>query len=227
MEKIPTVASDRSSIFRAFEKGFGVDGDPEAIVAINPDLHNQVDQMNGWLEENEVSIDAANFAIKVASRGFEAMLRWIWGPLKSDLIRKRHRVLDENGMRQAMRRAVVVCWLMRPELLVDANGKQMSLRQIAKLPWIDCSFCRLTELGNEFSKIFNFHSRIQKRETTKGNKGKSAASAKIGWQKRKRREALKKKNLNRLIDEAQLKAKNNKPLRKSSKGKAGQGRSKS
>jgi hypothetical protein len=95
------------------------------------------------------------------------------------------RVVDDAGLRLAMRRFVSVAWLLHSEMLLSPDGTPMTLEQLSKLPQLDCTRCSLSLLAQKFGKKWDFHARVQKR---KGGKPAYAASAKTGWEKRRARE---------------------------------------
>jgi hypothetical protein len=100
------------------------------------------------------------------------------------------RKLNEKGLQIAMRRFVAVAWMLHSELLVGAETDErgepipLSLAELGKIPQLDCTKVALSLLAKRFGAMFKFQSRMQKRQGTKVN---YAASAKIGWDKRRAR----------------------------------------
>jgi hypothetical protein len=168
-----------SNRFLAFERELDLD-QSMPVVAELPDLANEIDQRNHWLEEGEIDEQKMQLLMQVAARGLHELFYYCFAG----------RSLDKpSEMRMAVRRFIAVAWLIQPGLLKSRNGRMMTLDDLAALPSIDCSKCALSLKAQAFGKRWDFHARIQKRKVSKVN---YAAAAKVGWAKR--REKQKKTN---------------------------------
>lgn len=87
---------------------------------------------------------------------------------------------------KAIRRFVAVAWLLHSEMMRGADGKILTLAQLAKLPQLGCTKVALSLNAQRFADQFRFRARVQKRSGTKEN---YAAAAKTGWEKRRARAA--------------------------------------
>jgi hypothetical protein len=172
-----------SETFLAFSRSLGLrDGTtparPEA--AVKYDFASIVDQQNHWFEKGEVDPQLMESLVRVASRGLYELFRFCF----------EGRMLDEKGMRIAIRRFVSVAWMLHSEMLIGPDKKPLTLEQLGEIPQIDCTKCALSLLAQRFGDQFGFHARIQKR---RGSKENYAAAAKRGWKKRRKKARTKRK----------------------------------
>jgi hypothetical protein len=83
-----------------------------------------------------------------------------------------------------MRRFVAIAWMLHSEMLVGEDDEPLTLEQLGKLPQIDCTKVTLSLIAKSFGEQTKFHSRVQKRKSSKEN---YAGAAKTGWTKRRAR----------------------------------------
>ena len=161
------------STFLAFERDTAESTLP--IAAELPDLLMEIDQQNHWFEKGEIDEQQLQFLVRIASRGLYELFHYCFAKRKLD---------RPAEMLMVMRRFVAVAWLIRPEMLKGKNGKVLTLEDLSALPFVKCSKCALSLKAQAFSKRWNFHARVQKRETTKTN---YSIAAKRAWKLRKQK----------------------------------------
>jgi hypothetical protein len=84
------------------------------------------------------------------------------------------------GVLRGLRRFISLVWLLRPGLLFDSNGDELSLERLSKL--LGCSRCWLSTIAEDFSIIWSCHSRVQKSKSSRPN---YAAATKRAWVERR------------------------------------------
>lgn len=160
-------------MFLAFERN--VDDSTLPVVAELPDLLLEIDQQNHWFEKGEIDEQQLQLLVRVASRGLYELFHYCFAGRRLD---------RPAEMLMVMRRFVAVAWLIRPEMLKGRSGKVLTLEDLSALPFVKCSRCALSLKAQAFSKRWNFHARVQKRETTKTN---YSIAAKRAWKIRKQK----------------------------------------
>ncbi len=96
------------------------------------------------------------------------------------------RLCRSEGYKKFLRRMFMAVWNIDSTLLLGADGMPMSLEQIGKLPFVQCTKCNLSYVAQDFQKLFNFRSRLQKSDSAKNNYRK-AREAYVAREKKKKK----------------------------------------
>lgn len=91
---------------------------------------------------------------------------------------ERHKL--HEGLLRGFRRFISLAWLIRPGLLVDRHGEQMSLERLGLV--LCCGKCWLSTIAEDFSTKWRYHARVQKSKTSRPNYAAATAKA---WAKRR------------------------------------------
>lgn len=177
--------------FLAFTRGphpanDGRGGEVRIEAGVIDDIAKEIDEKNGWVEPGERAIPVSEETINLAAEGLSELILFCFEGQTLDPYGK--------GMRTVIRRFVSVCWILKSQalLVTKKKGKSkvlvpISLAKLGKQPQVRCTRCTLSLLAQEFGRRWGFRARVQKKETTKPNYAKAA---KIGWKKRRSREAI-------------------------------------
>jgi hypothetical protein len=136
-----------------------------------------------YFDKGELTQADAALLSQMASLGIFKVMQFCL-PQKNRL--GKTRPLDSQTLQIAMRRFVAVAWMLHSEMLEGEDDEPLTLEQLGKLPQLDCTKVTLSLVAKKFGDSFGFHSRVQKRVTSKGNYASAAVG---GWAKRRAREA--------------------------------------
>ena len=149
-----------SDTFLAFE-------DDSPAIAVEYDYAKDIDQRNGWYEDDDFYDFRRNEVINLATIGINSLFEYCI-PI---------RPFNTSTLQDAIRRFLAIVHVIKPELMVDEYGNILSYEKLGKLPQVDCTRCTLSNLGKKFTKRYHFHSRIQKRESACETYSKAATAA--------------------------------------------------